>query len=228
MAELNPALLAEMQKPRFTLFGAVEIVTPGGAIRLLDGAAETEIEGQRYYGSDPDWGVLAYVKGIADSDGDSSPAPQLGLIPSGDLALGAMLDPALQGSLVRVMVGALDTQSGLPVGAMYVPFVGELDVPKVKWERNSREVQFTLSGIGERLFSLEEGRRLSDTFHQTVWPGELGLGFVTDVETIVPWGAAPKGNAEAIRSDIYGSGSGGGGYGAGPDDVRRMIDRLFR
>ena len=36
----------------------------------------------------------------------------------------------------------------------------------------------------------EEGRRLSDAFHQLVWPGEMGLAFVTDVETTVPWGQA--------------------------------------
>lgn len=215
MAELDPALFAEMQKPRFLFFGAVEIELEAGAIRLLDGAGETVIDGERYYGSDPEWGVLSYVKGIADSDGDSAPAPLLGIVPSSDLALDAMLDPALQGSPVRVMLGAMDRLTGLPIGAMYTRFTGELDVPKVKWDRSNREVEFTLAGIGERLFSTEEGRRLSDAFHQTVWPGELGLAFVTDVESAVPWGAAPKVTPDAIRSNIYGAPAYTSGFDAG-------------
>lgn len=215
MAELDAALFAELQKPRVLFFGAVEILLPDAEVRLLDGAAETEIEGERYFGRDPEWGVLSYVKGIADSDGDSAPAPLLGLVPANDLALDAMLDPALQGSPVRIMIGAMDRLTGMPIGAMYEPFVGELDVPKVKWDRNSREVEFTLAGEGERMFQVEEGKRLSDAFHQLVWEGELGLEFVTDVESVVPWGAAPKGSPDAIRSNLYGSPHFGGGFGGG-------------
>lgn len=210
MSELDPALFAALQAPRLLFFSAVEIITPEDEIRLLDGSAETEIEGQRYFGSDPDWGVLSYAKGITDSDGDSSPAPVLGMVPSSLIALDRLLDPALQGSSVRIMIGVMDRLTGLPIGTMYEPFTGELDVPKVKWDRNSREVEFTLAGIGERLFQVEEGKRLSDAFHQTVWPNELGLAFVTDVETSVPWGAAPKGSPDAIRSNQYGGAPGFG------------------
>ncbi|WP_375290919.1 hypothetical protein [Qipengyuania sp.] len=199
MGQLNPALLAEMQKRRFTLFGAVEIVLPERTVRLLDGAGEVMIGGERYLGRDPEWGVLAYVKGLSDSDGDSSPAPVLGLVPSGELALSQMLNPALQGSPVSVMIGALDRQTGSPIGEMYVPFTGELDVATPSWDLNRREVEFALSGVGERLFQVEEGRRLSDSFHQTVWPGELGLAFVTDVESTVNWGQSTSSTAGGTR-----------------------------
>lgn len=221
MAELDPQLLAELQKDRLILFGAVELILPSKAVRLLDGAAETVIEGETYYGSDPDWGALDFVKGLSDSNGDNAPAPTLGLIPASTLSLSTMVDPALQGSSVRIMLGAMDRASGLPIGAMYVPFVGELNVPTVKWDKNSRRVEFSLSGIGERLFAVEEGRRLSDSFHQAVWPGELGLAFVTDVERTVVWGQAGKGTPDAIRSNyggyggFGGGGGGGGGYGGG-------------
>ncbi len=56
--------------------------------------------------------------------------------------------------------------------------------------------------IGERLFQIEEGRRLSDAFHQKVWPGELGLGFVTDVETWVPWGQALDTSGIETRTNL--------------------------
>lgn len=216
MSELDPALLAALQAPRLILFGAVEIVLPDRTVRLLDGAAETRIAGETYTGRDPEWGVLDTIKGLADSNGDTAPAPTLGMIPANDLALSAMLDPALQGCPVTIMIGVLNPASGLPIGQCYAPFIGEIDVATVKWGMNDRRIDFRCVGIGDRLFATEEGRRLSDAFHQQVWPGELGLAFVTDVESKVDWGQASKSSPEAIRSNVgVGLGFGGGGFGGG-------------
>ena len=40
----------------------------------------------------------------------------------------------------------------------------------------------------ERFFDDDEGARLADGFHRSVWPGEEGLAFVTGVEKTVYWG----------------------------------------
>lgn len=217
MSELDPALFAALQAPRLILFGAVEIVMPARTVRLLDGSAETVIAGESYIGRDPEWGVLDTIKGLNDSNGDNAPAPTIGMIPADDLALAAMLDPALQGSPVTIMVGVLSPATGLPIGECYAPFTGELDVATVKWGLNDRRVDFRCAGIGDRLFATEEGRRLSDAFHQEVWPGELGLAFVTDVESKIDWGQASKSSAEAIRTNLPGPGLGlgGGSFGGG-------------
>lgn len=212
---LDPVLAAELGQPRILIFGAVEILTPGGAIRLLDGAGEVPIGANRFVGRDPTWGVLDSIRGLSESMSDTSPAVTIGILPSGDLALSALIDPALQGSAVSVTIGAIDRVTGLAVGEPYVFFAGEIDVPTVKWAGNDRRMEFRAGSIGERLFSVEEGRRLSHAFHTKVWPGELGLEFVTDIESTVPWGQQLKTDSNAVRSDLPGYGASGGFTGGG-------------
>lgn len=47
----------------------------------------------------------------------------------------------------------------------------------------------------ERFFEDNEGARLSDGFHQEVWPGELGMANATGIGKRDYWGAdkAPSG-----------------------------------
>ena len=170
------------------LFGCVEINLPGYDLLLLDGSAQLMVGNRLFVGRDPTWGVLDTIKGLADTLEDQAPAISLGLIPATDVALAQLIDPALQGSTVTIAMGCVDMWTGTAVSAPYVLFVGELDVPTVSWDANDRRLEFKATSIAERLFATEEGKRLSDAFHQKVWPGELGLAFVTDVETYVPWG----------------------------------------
>ena len=85
--------------------------------------------------------------------------------------------------------------------AAVISVAGELDVPTVTWDANDRRLEFKATSIAERLFATEEGKRLSDAFHQKVWPGELGLAFVTDVETYVPWGQKLDTSAVETRTN---------------------------
>ena len=202
MAELDPVLYAALQQPTVTLFGAVQITLPTHTVRLLDGAGQVLIDGQLFSGSDLTWGVLDSIKGLAETTADSAPALTMGMIPAGSTALAQMIDPSLQGSPVVVMLGALDTASGLVMGEPYVVFVGELDVPTVKLAGNDRRVEFRVTSIAERLFMVEEGRRLSDSFHQRVWPGELGLSYVSAVEVTIPWGQNLDTTAVETRSNL--------------------------
>lgn len=211
MTELDPALASALAQSRVPYFAWAVIELPGHTMYLLDGSAEVPMSGHTYVGRDPTYGVLDSVKGLVDSVGDSSPTVTIGLIPSGDTALSSLLDPAVQGSPVSIGVNALNRATGLPVGEPYVLFVGELDVPTVKWAANDRRLEYSAVSIGERLFQIEEGRRLSDTFHQKVWPGELGLAFVTDIEAWVPWGQELDMSAMQVRSNLGTGGFVGGG-----------------
>ena len=180
----------------------VEINLPSYDLLLLDGAAQIMIGGRKFVGRDDTYGVLDTIKGLADSFGDKAPAISLGLIPPGTASLAALLDPSVQGSPCTISVGCVDMQTGIVVPDPYVLFVGELDVATVKWTSNDRRLEYKVTSIGERLFATEEGRRLSDAFHQKVWPGELGLAFVTDVETIVPWGQKLDTSAIETRTNL--------------------------
>lgn len=207
MTGMDPALAAALATSRPLYFAWAEIVLPGATLRLLDGSAEVPMRGGTFVGRDPVYGVLDSVKGLSDSVGDSAPGVTLGLIPASDTALSVLLDPAIQGSPVTLGIGVLNMATGLPIGEPFVLFVGELDVPTPKWSENDRRLEWSVVSIGERLFQIEEGRRLSDAFHQKVWPGELGLGFVTDVEAWVPWGQALDTSAVETRTNLPGMGA---------------------
>ncbi len=202
MSELSPALAAALRGDRPLLFGAVAINLPGYDLLLLDGAGELMIGGRKFVGRDPVYGVLDNVKGLADSIGDTAPTLTLGLIPPSTGALSDLLSPDVQGSQVTVSIGCIDIATGLVVPAPYVLFSGELDVPTLNWGTRDRRLDYKVISVADRLFNIEEGRRLSDAFHQSVWPGELGLAFVTDVETTVPWGQALNTSAIETRTNL--------------------------
>lgn len=202
MSELSPALAAALAGERPLLVGIVEINLPGYDLLLLDGAAQIMIGGRKFVGRDPTYGVLDSVKGLADSTGDQAPALTLGLIPATDTALATLVDPAVQGSPVTVSMGCVDLATGLIVPDPYALFAGELDVPTIKWSANDRRLEYRVTSVAERLFATEEGIRLSDAWHQNVWPGETGLSLVTDVETYVPWGQKLDLTAVETRTDL--------------------------
>ena len=206
MSELPPALAAALRGERPLLFGSVEINLPGHDLLLLDGSAQIMVGNRLFVGRDPTYGVLDTIKGLKDAIGDQAPSVNLGLIAAGDAALAALIDPAVQGSAVTIAMGAIDPWTGLVIGAPYPLFAGELDVPTVTWDANDRRLEYTVTSVAERLFATEEGRRLSDAFHQLVWPGELGLAFVTDVETWVPWGQKLDTSAIETRTNLPGMG----------------------
>lgn len=188
MSELSPALFAELQTSRPLLFGWCKIVFPNYTLRLLDGSATVVMGGETYVGRDSTYGVLDSVGGLEDKIDGKAPAVTLGLIPASDAALSAFLDPNVQGSPVSIGIGAVNMLTGYSVDAGYTLFTGFLDVPTVTWSLNNRRLSYSCTSIGERLFNIEEGRRLSDAFHQQVWPGETGFFAVTEVEQTVYWG----------------------------------------
>lgn len=215
MSELSPALATALGGDRPLVFGAVRIAMSGSVVRLLDGAGVLTIGGETYTGRDANWGVLDTIKGLGDSTADSAPLVSLGLLPSTTLALSTMLDPAIQGSSVLIMIGVANPATGTVIDT-YTLFSGQLDVASVTWGTNDRRVEFKCSSIAERLFAVEEGRRLSDAFHQSVWPGELGLAFVTGVENNVPWGQQLNTSVDQNRTDQGGQyGSTAGSLGGG-------------
>jgi hypothetical protein len=101
----------------------------------------------------------------------------------------------MQGSRVTVLVGVVDPATGIAIGTPEVLFLGEIDVPTLRLGEKSRQVEFTVVSVFERLFEVDEGERASDGFHQSIWPGELGLSLVNGTEEKLWWGAkAPAGS----------------------------------
>ena len=188
MSELTPALDAALSAPAPTVFGAVEISLPGYDLRLLDGAGVVSFGGKTFVGRDPIYGTLAAIEDIGDGVTDEAPAVGITLLPASDAAAASLAAPTMQGSPVAIWIGAIDRATGAVIPDPYPLFLGELDVPTLRSGANSRSLEYEVVSVFERFFDDDEGARLADGFHKSVWPGEHGFAFVTGVTETVYWG----------------------------------------
>jgi hypothetical protein len=76
------------------------------------------------------------------------------------------------------------------IGDPLLLFNGLLDVATLKVAISGRTVDYEVTSIFEDFFLSDDGARLSDTFHQYLWPGELGCSFVTYVAQQIYWGTS--------------------------------------
>lgn len=205
MSEMTTGLETALQGARPTVFGAIEINFPGADLRLLDGSAQIVIAGNTFSGRDATYGTIASCKAVTDGGGDQAPTLTIGLLPPSATARTALASASMQGARVRLWMGVVDPVTGLVVPDPLVLFDGEIDVPTMKWGQRTREVEYRVVSVFERFFDLEEGIRLSDSHHQALWPGELGLAYVTGVTENVYWGAdAPRSAVTSVGSFTWG------------------------
>ena len=195
MPALATALDSALAGARPFVFGAVEIALPGYTLRLLDGSGQLTLFGNTFLGADATFGTLAAVSPISDGSGDSSPAISLTILPASSAAAATLAGATMQGSMVKIWAGALDAATGLAVSDPYLLFIGELDVATLRAGADGRSVDYEIVSVMERLFEEEEGMKLSDAFHQSIWPSETGLFDVTGVEFTVYWGQQPPAGA---------------------------------
>lgn len=202
MSTLTTEMDTALAGPAPLLFVGVQIDLPDYTLRLLDGSGFVTFNGGTFVSRDPVFGTLAAAEEIGDGVGDEAPAIGLTLLPASDAAAAALASPAMQGSMVQIFVGCIDRATGLAVPDPELVFVGELDVPTLRSGQNGRSLDFDVVSTFERFFADDEGARLSDGFHKSVWAGEEGLGFITGVEETVYWGMdGPPGSV------VLGSGS---------------------
>lgn len=192
---MDPTLQAALAAPAPWIFGAVEIVLPGYNLRLLDGAGQIAINGNLYQGEDATFGTLASISTLSEDMGDEAPEISIELYPPNASAMATLCNPNMQGSRVTIMVGVVDPASGLIIGQPEVKFLGEIDVPSLTiGENGQRSLSYTAVSVFERLFETDEGARAQDAWHQSIWPGEKGLEFMTGTDKNLYWGAKrPKG-----------------------------------
>ncbi|MHA3791449.1 hypothetical protein [Rhizorhabdus histidinilytica] len=188
MTTLTPALDTAFSAPQVTIFGAVQIALPDHDINLLDGSAELTIDGDRYTGRDDIYGTLESIEDLTEGIGAEAPRLSMTLLPASDAAAATLASASMQGSVVSIRVGAVDPMSGQPIPDPFVAFIGELDVPTLNLDAGRRTLDYEAASIWERFFSDDEGIRLSPGWHKSVWPGELGMDFVTGIQERVYWG----------------------------------------
>lgn len=187
---MDPTLQAALAAPAPWIVGGIEMLLPGYALRLLDGAGVVPINGSYYFGEDPTFGVLNSISQLSESLGDEAPEIEIEIYPPDASAAATLANSTMQGAQVAIIVAVIDPTSGLTIGTPEVKFLGEVDVPTLTVaESGQRVLNFTVVSVFERLFEVDEGVRASDGYHQSIWPGELGLSFMTGTDKNLYWGA---------------------------------------
>lgn len=190
---LDPTMNAALLGPWALMFGAVEILLPANTVRLLDGSGTVTFGGKTFVGLDPTFGALSDVQAIADGFDNEAPSMTLTLLPPTLSAIATLCTPAAQGSAITVWTGVMNPTTGQVIGTPDVRFIGALDVPILKPGKNKRAVEISVTTAYEAFFDGDEGVRLNDAWHQSIWPGETGLAAVTQVQRLLPWGTdAPR------------------------------------
>jgi hypothetical protein len=67
-------------------------------------------------------------------------------------------------------------------------FAGELDVPRIRVGKGTRSLEWRCVSALEPFHDEEKGARLSDSWHQLVWPGETGCANMTGTDKTSNWG----------------------------------------
>ncbi|MGO4167866.1 hypothetical protein [Novosphingobium sp. YAF33] len=197
---MDPTLKNALAQSAVVLFGAVNIQLPSYDLRLLDGAAVVVAEGLTYAGLDPAFGSIADLSELSEETGDAAPEITVTLNPPDLAASAALANPLNQGSTIRVLAGAVDPVTGLTIGQPETLFLGEIDVPTINVDQSgARTVEITAVSVFERLFEVEEGQRASNGWHQSIWPGEKGLEFMTGTNVNLYWGVKPPKSSDLSK-----------------------------
>lgn len=190
---VDPVLQSALSQSVVGMFIAVKLdltsAALGRVIYLLDGAAEITFDGHTYKGIDDDFGVIDTVESISDGSNEEAPEIVLSLLPNGATTAAMLADPSMQGCTVTIYVGAFDLSTGLPIGTPETKFLGQIDVPTLTIDKAIRRVEISIVSVFERLFENDDAVRASDGYHQSIWPGELGLEYMTGTDKNLYWGA---------------------------------------
>lgn len=193
----DPTMIAALSQDGAWMFCAMKVELPGKTLRLLDGSGIMTIGGEVYVGEDPDFGVLAAVDDIEENDGDEAPEIHFRLYPKNETALATLASAAMQLSKVILMHGALNPATMTPIGTPEIDFLGEIDVATLRLGAGMREVEYSAVSIFDLFFEIDEGQRATDGFHQSIWPGELGLDQMTGTTEKLYLGATPPAGSSA-------------------------------
>jgi hypothetical protein len=189
MSQLTTAMADALDAPSVLMFCAVEIALPSYNLCLLSGPGEVTFGGRTFRGKDETYGTLGGVEAIADSDDGEAPEITITILPPNLTSAAVLASPAAQFSPVTVWVGALDLATGAVIPDPLVVFAGEVDVPTLSGDETSRALQYSVTSVFELMFEVDEGANLNNAFHQSVWPGERGFEYVSEVQRQLPWGA---------------------------------------
>lgn len=169
---------------RIGLTGLCQIDLPDHTIRLCDGG-RIDWDGEVFRARDAEFGTIGSVEPLSEGASDEIVPLVLTLLPSSTAAAADLVQPAFQGSRVRLWLAEFDVASGMVVGDPTLRFDGELDQAALTLQL---ELELTVVAAVARLFELNIGNSLSPAFHKSVWPGETGHDQATGLSFPDAWG----------------------------------------
>ena len=192
------------------LAGLLKIELPTGDVLLCDGG-RVIWGAESYAARDGTFGTIGGLDGLTEGVGDEVPALSLRLLPASDAAPGDLAQAGYQTARTRFWIAEVDLATGAVVGTPDLQFDGQLDQGTLSLGKDSRELEFTVVSMAERLFNKAEGNSLSPTFHKSVWSSETGHDQANGLTIPVAWGA----DAPMVSGGAYAGGGGFGLFGGG-------------
>ena len=192
---MDSSLITALEGAAPTLVHLVTVTLSGATVRWMDtGGSGFVVWGANTYSAeDATYGALGAIGAIEDGADGQATVCDLTILCDGT-AMALWIDPAEQGSLVTVHVGAVTPSTGLLIGEPELLFRGELDQPRLASGRGQTLI-FDCITEEARMLEPNEEQRLTDSFQQSVWPGDLGNEHITDVEKKIYWRANDPNNA---------------------------------
>ena len=192
--------------PSFTVLRAELPDGEGTYVLRFVQAGQVQIGAESYVDEDARFGAIESVSSISEGvDAQASNAHFI-LRGAADAGVQMLASPRSQRSPVTIHQGAVDEATGAVIGTELL-FRGELNYSVVVADETARLIRVELITEEARQLEPNHERRLSHTFHQSVWPGELGLIHVTGVTQKDFW--------RVRKPSVSYSGGGGAQYGGG-------------
>ena len=222
---MTPAMIAALAANRKSVTGFFEIDFPSGTRRMLLGSGEAAWGANTFRGYDSSFGSI--VGGDSISEDVTAQAPNLSITVqvASTATKSEIAGAAVQLVPWRIWLAALTLDASNHLVAIADPeleFDGFIDQAVSEIDAGKDQITYSLISGFDYFFEDNEGQRLSDTFHESVWPGEQGLANVTGVTKKVYWGTLGPNSAGGVGGGAS-AGSSAGGLGSVGDTGRMML-----
>lgn len=205
--ELKLALLADIE-------------LPSGTLRWCD-AGYVRLSGETYRAHIPGWGSFGEAEEVEERAGDEAPGMTVAFVPESREAAAALCAPENQKAPVNFYMVRVDRETGI-ADPNAIETLGDLLLDEADFDFIAVTLTLGMVSAADQLMVVNKGNVLSDAFHQSVWPGELGLVNAVDTGMTRAWRVASP-----PRGSVGGGGAGGGGGWGGGGGGGAQLDALM-
>lgn len=196
-----------------TLAKVIEWQAPGGAVRLAEGGVVKFDSGAgvvAFESGHPVFGSLARCDAFETAIDDRVEGGNITFAPATGAPVSGWWRGDLENTVLKVWIGEVDPEDGVTLTDAELVADWLLDIAGREQGEGSDLLSLDFITRLERLFEIQQGNTCSDTFHQSIFPGERAFENCTDAQQFFAWGAE---NPPSSGGTFGGSGGGGGGGG---------------